>query len=371
VSYVSSLLLALPALVVLLGCSALRQRGSSDACLRSVLDPAPVWTAGASWDLSQNLLLLLDPGSRALIAFSLDGTPRESLELDRLADLDYSVPLRFEALDDGYVLGDPSQILWLDRSLGLVRRRSPFKELQRAGVHEGRLNDFVAAANALLAYADFATGDDGWRRGLIRIDLAEGSLEPLFELSLEDPEFAAYYHYDLRPYIVNLGRHAFFLRFSDPPQLLRIRGSRLERVAELADPELQPVSLHPWEDRLFILSIPKQHSPLARPATLGSGGEEPSRVSLRMASAAQPRLWLLQEIDPASGELLGRYRLPTDAQRLRLVPGRARWAMIEETFSPNVDDEEGGEATYLKFLPASWFRPRLAAGAPEVTLQCP
>ena len=70
-----------------------------------------------------------------------------------------------------------------------------------------------------------------------------------------------------------------------------------------------------------------------------------------MPSAAfGKRLWTLHEIDPRGGSSR-HLELPTTAERLRLVPGRAYWTAIEETSSPNIGQESAG--TSFLFLPAT------------------
>lgn len=87
----------------------------------------------------------------------------------------------------------------------------------------------------------------------------------------------------------------------------------------------------------------------ARPVD-GSLGQAQLLQIARMAEAPAERLAI--EIDLASGRVVGRHRLPTEVQQVKVVPGRWYWALIEESSGPNMG---GGEATTLALLPASWL----------------
>lgn len=55
------------------------------------------------------------------------------------------------------------------------------------------------------------------------------------------------------------------------------------------------------------------------------------------------------QIHPRSGRRLLRVVLPSEAQRLHLVPGRGFWTAIEESEAPNLG--QAGDRTSFLFLP--------------------
>ena len=108
--------LSLLTLTLLAGCAARRPPQTPLApCQRVRIDPAPLWTASAAWTPEQDRLVLIGPGRRSLLVYDLAGSLVREVALDPLAELDYASPIRLEATRDGYVLGDQTQILWLDR----------------------------------------------------------------------------------------------------------------------------------------------------------------------------------------------------------------------------------------------------------------
>jgi hypothetical protein len=123
-----------------------------------------------------------------------------------------------------------------------------------------------------------------------------------------------------------------------------------------AVPAREAQALHAHQGRLFVLASrrpePSGGVAGATEAKLVSAG--PSQAQLlqvaRMLEAPAERI--VVELDPASGRELGRHRLPTEAQQVKVVPGRWYWALIEESSAPNMG---GGEVTTLALLPASWL----------------
>lgn len=353
---------SLSVLTLLAGCAAQRPPETPLApCQRVRIDPAPLWTASAAWTPEQDRLVLIGPGRRSLLVYDLAGRLVREVPLDPLAELDYASPIRLEATRDGYVLGDQTQILWLDRSFHLRRRWRPFEHLQAAGVTAGNLSDFAVVGDVVYAWADFIVAekggdDDGgvWHRGFVRLDPDAAEIVPLFELALDAAELDAYYYYGRRPYVAGLGRRPYLLRFTEPPQVLRAARDGVEPLYAAAGDGLEVQALHAHQDRLYVLA--------SRPAEPSGGPElatdaEPlpdtmGRTRLLQIARAldPPAARLVMEIDPASGRVLGRRRLPTEAQQVKVVPGRWYWALIEESSGPNMG---GDDVTTLALLPAT------------------
>lgn len=373
-------------------------------CQRVSIEPAPLWTASAAWTPAEDRLLLIGPDSRSILVYKLDGRLERRVELDPLAELDYASPVRLEATGDGYLVGDKRQILWLDTSFGKRRLWKPFEHLEDAGVAGGSLSDFTTVAGTVFAFADFVResaapprapegtretdpyahqvpGADEppegeWFRGFVRIDLDEPEIVTLHQFALEDDEANAYYFYDRRPYLMDLGKRAYVLRYSDPPRVLsasaKSRRLRPFFSVEAAD-GLDVSALYAWNGRLYLLASRREE-----PEGAADEPTEPKLLSDNRARArllsmgrrlAAPKQRLLFEIDPKTGRVLGRFRLPTEAAQVKLLPGRSYWALIEESSAPNMDDED---ETRLLLLPSSWLSSRRGRGeAAEVALRCP
>lgn len=348
---------------------------SSVACSRVALEPAPPWTAAATWNAGEDELVLVDPGSRGLAGYGRDG--RRLREIPLPADgLDFGEPMRFERLDSGYALVGKRQIVRLDEDFSVRRSQRPFDPLEARGVVDGTLNDVVLHGGVLHGYADYVDlGDEPaedaagtWRRGFVRLDPADGELEMLHELPIEhdggDGEYASYYLYDRRPYVARLGEKVYVLRFTEPWSVHRMTRRGLRQVAAgEAGEERRAHALQAWNGKLYVLAsrvAPKAGDETAGERVTPAVALDPrARREIKSAAPAmarERRQWTLHEIDPRGGDGR-RLALPTSAERLRLVPGRAFWTAIEETTSPNL----GGayDRTTFLYLPSA----ELASGS--------
>lgn len=395
------------ALTLFAGCAAQRPPVAQfTPCQRVPIEPAPLWTASAAWTPEEDRLLLIGPDSRSILVYKLDGQLERRVELDPLAELDYASPVRLEATGDGYLVGDKRQLLWLDSSFDKRRLWKPFEHLESAGIAGGSLSDFVAVGGTVFAFADFVRESEttetaqeheadpeadpyahqvpgadkppegDWFRGFAKIDVEEPKLVELHQFAVEDDEANAYYFYDRRPYVLHLGKRAYVLRYSDPPQILSAakRDRRLRPFLTLAAGDgLEVSALYAWNGHLYLLASRREESEpstdgTSEPELLGDNAARAHLLSMgRVLSAPKDRL--LFEIDPKGGRIVGRYRLPTEADQVKLLPGRSYWALIEESSVPNMDDED---ETRLLLLPSSWLTSRGGNGdAAEVALRCP
>jgi hypothetical protein len=306
---------------------------------------------------------VVDPRHHTLATYALDGQRENTLELDPIAELDYSIPLRLEPSGEGYLLGDDDQLLWLGPELEAVEKRPAFEGT-------GKLSDFSEGRKGLVAWADFETENGEWSRGFVRL-AEDGDPQPLVELPIErGGEATEYYHYDHRPYIAHAGRHTYVLRMADPPRIERVEARGLAPVfsARSHPEDGRATALYGWNGRLFLLwriaTKTESKAPVLDAQLVGSD-RRAVLESMSQTPAFEYR-WELQVIDPRRGREEGRLLLPSTATRLVLVPGDRGWGLLEEGTVPNLD--EGERATLLSRLPTRWFEAR--GGEEPVPLAC-
>lgn len=355
------------AVALSVGCSS-TQLVSSHSCSRVTLDPAPPWTASAAWNADEGEIVLVDPGSRGLATYDLEGHRLRSTTLAAESDLSFAEPMRFERERDGYVLIGKTQVLRLDDDLNIHQRQEPFARLVGHGLVEGSFNDVVMHRGRFFGYADYvepseSVGGDGasestWRRGFVRLDPERRDLKLIHELEIEaaDDEFASYYLYDRRPYVAELDGKIYVLRFTEPWSLSRVTRRGLRQIASGEAGGDRAHAVQVWNDHLYVVTshlVPTDNvEPKVTAARLQTVGQQ-TRAELKAAIPAMAtgeRRWLLHEIDRKTGHRR-LMRLPTSAQRLRLVPGHDHWTAIEESSAPNLGTESDG--TSFLFLPAS------------------
>lgn len=348
-------------------------------CERVGLEPAPPWTASAAWSAGEDEMVLVDPGSRGLATYGRDGRRLSEVPLDAV-ELDFGEPMRLERTEDGYLLIGKTQVIELDESLAVVRRRRPLAALEERGVEDGSFNDVLFHRGSFYGYADYVDssvipeGDPKaggtWRRGFMRLDPERRKLDLLHEMPVDsgDGEYATYYYYDRRPYVAELGGKVYVLRFTDPWTLHRVTRRGLRQIGSGADDDSRAHSIQAWNGRLYVLTsrvvideeAAARAATPAQPATpAASAAHARARLELKQAIPVVEggwRRWTLHEIEPGGAERR-QVLLPTSAERVRLVPGHGFWTAIEENSIPNVGQESGG--TSFLFLPAA----ELLAGA--------
>lgn len=379
-----------------------------DPCHRAHITEPPIWTASAAWTPREDQVIMVGPERHSLLVYNLKGDLEREIDLDGLAEFEYASPIRLQETDDGYLIGDKNKILWLDHDFKKRRMWKPFEHLKKAGIAGGSLSDFAVVGRTVYAYADFVW-DDGeapepkkksvevdphdhrvadiekapegnWFRGFAKIDLDDPELVSLHRFEIEDTEFNSYYFYGKRPYVADLGKRAFVLRYTNPPQLFR--ASRKTEFEPLYTPRAEDNfrigSVMAWKGRLFLRGYrsirttedgaPKIVEEPTAPMIIQTYSSHAELLEMKKAQAEVSVQSLLVEVDPKTGETLGVFRLPATESTMKLVPGNHYWAMIEESSVPNINPND---KLQLTLLPSSWLDRRRGNGGTEVVLECP
>ncbi|MEM8931885.1 MAG: hypothetical protein AAGE94_11965 [Acidobacteriota bacterium] len=323
-----------------------------DQCARIAVDPAPTWTAAASWTGRGDRLLLVDPGIRGLLAFDLDGRLIERVEDPDLAALDYTLPIRVEPAGRSAVIGDRTGV-------HALRRRgvsTVFDEVP--GVDQVFLGDWtlIDDGDEWVGYADMTLDDETWRQGFVRVD-RDGSIERLLDFPIEaGGEFLSYHNYNQRPYVARLDDEVYVLRYTEPVSLSRVVDGGLDEIWRAEDDDtLRYAAVIAWDDALYLVSRRKIETAVGveeptAPKPIAVGGQ----LQLQAMTAVQTTSrWELVRLDPDSGKITWRRPLPTERRPL-LAPGPHAWAMIEGGSRPTARDEDG-EPTWLTLVPTERF----------------
>jgi len=127
-------------------------------------------------------------------------------------------------------------------------------------------------------------------------------------------------------------------------------------------------ALYAWNETLYLLLRVRDEAPAPSGEMVESeliSGDRQAMLEAMQREGRGAHHWELHSIDPRSGRLLVRYRLPAMAERLRLIPGPHSWGLLEEGTAPNMKNE--GHKTILTLLPARWFSSRGDGQAVELT----
>lgn len=371
------------------GCSSVGMPGVSPVpCSRVELAEPPPWTASAAWDGDEDEMLLIDPNKHALVTYGRDGQRRREVDLDAIAEINYSVPMRLQRTDDGVLLIDQKKLLYFDDELNLLQRREAFAGFDAKGLTGGSLNDVLLVNGKLQGFADFidlnagdtqddevdkAEGEDEggtWRRGFMRLDGQRSRLDLLHEFPLvRGGEFDKYYYYGGRPYVTEVDGKVYVLRFTEPWSIHRLMRREIRQVVAGDPADGERISgIYGWNGRIYALlrrqviekvedqegtSEEKAAQPTLPKLKEGQGNNPHETLRLMRAELALEEgriVWELAEIDPGKGRILRRIELPSAADSLRLVTGSTFWTAIEDTSGPNLGRDE--DRTSFLFMPA-------------------
>ncbi len=344
-------------LVTLLAACAGRQSPdlAPEQCVRRLLEPHPLWTAGAAWRPRADQLVLVDPDQGELLEFTSTGTFRRRVSAPEISGIEFAAPLRLQTTQDGYLLGSKRHLLWLDDELSVHRRLDPAEAM--GTLEENQLNDHVLVGRGLFAYSDFTTDGEDWQRGFVRLDLKKSEQKVLHAFDLESSkEWGNYYFYDRRPYVATVGRRPYMLRFTEPPEVhLASRRGLVRIYAGSLEEGYEARSLYGHGDSVYLLTrrwVQEEGvAGLSLPELQQTGDQAALLETAKLAGLAT-YAWRLLRIDPRTGRRLAAFDLPAKTSGLILLPGEPAWGLIESPTAPNTG---GDSATHLLRLPSSWL----------------
>ena len=324
-----------------------------ESCARVAVDPAPIWTAAASWTGRGDRLWVVDPEIRGLLAFDLDGHLVDRVEDPDLAGLNYSLPIRLEPAGRSVVIGGRGSVLQVRRWAVSPVFGNVSDEV--TGTDEIFLGDWTLVDDQLVGYADMVLDDESWGQGFVRV--GRHGIERLLDLPLEPGgEYLRYHDYFQRPYIARLGDQVFVLRYTEPATVSRVVESGLEEIwrATTTDEKVRYAALLGWDQALYLVSSLKIEVPIVdeptAPQPLSTTGDMKLEAMSRVRTHNR---WELLRLEPGSGKITWRRPLPT-AHRPVLAPGPRAWAMIDGKTTPQLNQEEA-EPTWLTLMPTDHF----------------
>lgn len=319
------------------------------SCVRTVLDPTPLWTAAAAWG-SEGALYVVDPGLSGVLVFSASGALERTIQHAALAQLDYKNPMRIERTGDSLILGDRNGFRTLEPGLSAssADRADLADRLIPAGVKSLLLSDFALVDHGLVGYMDLKLEGEIWKRGFFRLDLTRAKVFSLLEFPLENREYESYYYYDRRPYVAVARGEIFILRLGEARGVFRVGRRGLKKVLDLDRFDGDPMGLFGWGGKLVLLSR-------------------------KVASGGQSIEWYLSRLDPRRPAAMATLRVPVEATRLVLAPGDEQWAMIHESRNTDSRFNLGSGLLLVSSgaLEEAWEKSMVTSGAPVPIPGCP
>jgi hypothetical protein len=175
------------------------------------LNPAPEWVVSATWDRTEERVLIADSGRGTLLQYDLRGEQRSSLGTDP----PIAGPAYVFRRPDGYIAkSKENRFTHLDPSFK-VRR-----EIQYPATSEVSILDWTPLGSAFLFFGDVKNAKGQWETGVFRASLDEVSSCMAYPISLKNlarPAFRLGY-----PMFARLGAMGYALIMDEPPFILEI-----------------------------------------------------------------------------------------------------------------------------------------------------
>lgn len=295
----------------------------------SVMDAGPVWVSQATWDATEERIVIADPGSGRIYLYDTEGRIQRRIVNPGRGPLEFTKP-NYPALRGGRYLIATSPYRWLsfdqdfqaqtaweldwEEGVGAVSRMDTF-EFDFSDTH-------LYTIGATMSFKGQWSG-----KGVYAVSLKDRTVQQLSRFP-KDPEETNYYNEP--PFNLSYcSGKVWLLEMASTVSIVEARegGKRLRSFP----PEFQRRA--PLPPLLDASSLAARRAAL-RNGAVADGlfcADERFLLLLAHRPAAQGRLqWLVYPIDP-SRDTMGRpIELPTSAGEIVFVPGRKRWAVLEK-----------------------------------------
>ena len=321
------------ALFVVSGSSLYAQTG---ACEVSDASQLPIYATQGNWSPDGSKLYLVDPAQNHVFVYGgpglsyLGAVPPPAF-VGKDAFYPVSVrPVGNELLVENY----PQRLLLLGSHYEVKRALHPLditgsgkKAVARDQVKA--LWNWTVAGGDIVACSDIQKADDSWVTGIVRFPMSDSTDFKAFKTSdFNDLEWV-FCRLGF-PYVASIGDKAYVLLFRGQPGIYESspEGKALRRL-DYSPKILQPVSLPEFASRLeFAAATMKAVEETTMP--VGLYGWHGSLYVLYRQFDRGTTSWVLHQVDPKTGELLGHAEINVHATHLMLIPGEKRWALVQK-----------------------------------------
>ncbi len=239
-------------------------------------------------------------------------------------------PVGNELLVEGYpqrllLLGDRYQVKSALHPLDItVTSKKPVKRDQVKS-----LWNWTVAGDDIVACSDIEKADHSWVTGIVRFPMKDSThFQPLETSDYQNMEWV-FCRLGF-PYFASIGGNAYVLLFRGQPGIYESSpGAKTLRRLDYAPKILQPVQLPEFSSRLeFAAATMRAVEETSMP--VGIYGWQGSLYVLYRQFDHEATKWVLHQVDPKSGKLLGRSDIEVDATHLMLIPGEKHWALVQK-----------------------------------------
>ena len=306
-------------------------------CSVSEASSLPVYATQGSWSPDGSKLLLVDPAKNEVYIYGgagLEylGTMPPPAFVGKNAFYPVSVrPVGKEMLVEGYpqrlvLLGDRYQVKTALHPLDIAVTSK--KSVKRNQVKS--LWNWTVAGGDIVACSDIEQADGSWITGIVRFPMGDST--HFQEFAPSDFKEPGWVFCRLGfPYFASIGDNAYVLLFRGQPGIYESSpgAKELRRLNDYAPDNLQPVQLPEFSSRLqFAAATMRAVEETTMP--VGIYGWDGSLYVLYRQFDYRSTRWVLHQVDPKTGKLLGQAEIHVDATHLMLIPGDKRWALVQK-----------------------------------------
>jgi len=323
------------------------KQGETSPCKRASLTRAPLWTGSGVWNGED--LVLVDTIRRSLLPYSAAGRarlePRGPLQ-KALRDLypvrlAAGVPAASEKASEARLAlqVDAYRFLVMDRgyaTLGNVSTRL-LQAQDGSGATIEKVFDWTLAGKDIVGFAELKGPGDRWFCGPVRFSTeAPNGFQVLKNLPMDDD--SRKYHKLGNAYTASLGDTAYYLLMSNGIHLWKHENGR--EPEDLRDLEADftawksnsplPSFVNAQDASEIMEAVERSSLPTGLYGWVDPVSQRKALYLVSRQWRDGKTQWLLSNLDPKDGRVLGTSRIDSQANHLFIVPGARQWAVVEK-----------------------------------------
>lgn len=294
----------------------------------SPIEAGPLWVSHATWDPSEQRIVIADPGSARIYLYDPSGRIERRISNPGQGPLEFTTPNYPFLVGNRYLIAtSPHRWIWFDKNL--TPQSAWELDWEETEGPYGRLSPYDVAVSNTHFYAlssEMSLKGEWSSGGLYAVSLGSRAARKIRDMRKDDEERAFYLDPPFN--LIACGGKAWLLRMTPTVSIEEARdgGKRLHSFP--AAFQKRPSVPIAWTaDHLAARRAGLRNSSVAEGLYCA---DDRTLLLLAHRPVQGGVQWLVYPIDPARDVMSKPVELPTKAGEIVFVPGQKRWAILEK-----------------------------------------